>query len=124
MLRPPLWRSFLPTVTGLQVQVGICGVHYLRSPHCFIDTSGKVRVWSWDNPEHMTKLETPVFSGEVKDLDWDSESKKIVAVGDGSPMVGTDTQEVFYMYRWRKYLHGTPATAWERWWDTISAYFL
>ena len=54
-----------------------------------LDTSGKVRVWSWDNPEHMTKLETPVFSGEVKDLDWDSESKKIVAVGDGSPMVAT-----------------------------------
>jgi hypothetical protein len=46
-----------------------------------------VRVWSWDNPEHITKLETPVFAGEIKDLDWDSESKKIVAVGDGSPMV-------------------------------------
>jgi hypothetical protein len=32
-------------------------------------------------------LETSVFAGEVKDLDWDNESKKIVAVGDGAPMV-------------------------------------
>jgi hypothetical protein len=29
----------------------------------------------------------PVFAGEVKDLDWDHESKKIVAVGDGSGQV-------------------------------------
>ena len=34
----------------------------------------------------MTKLELPVFAGEIKDLDWDFESKKIVAVGDGSPL--------------------------------------
>ena len=46
------------------------------------DVTGKVRVWSWDNPEHLTKLETPVFAGAVNDLDWDMESKKIVAVGD------------------------------------------
>ncbi len=48
------------------------------------DTSGKVRVWSWDNPEHLTKLETSVFAGSVTDLDWDSESKKLVVVGEGS----------------------------------------
>ena len=42
------------------------------------DVSGKVRVWSWDNPEHLTKLETTVFSGPVFDLDWDMEAKKIV----------------------------------------------
>ena len=48
------------------------------------DTSGKVRVWAWDNPEHLTKLETQVFAGAVLDLDWDSESKKIVAAGEGS----------------------------------------
>ena len=44
----------------------------------------QVRVWAWDNPEHLTKLETPVFGGGVADLDWDMESKKIVAVGEGS----------------------------------------
>lgn len=48
------------------------------------DASGKVRVWSWDHPEHILKIEVPVFAGEIKDLDWDGESKKIVAVGDGS----------------------------------------
>lgn len=48
------------------------------------DISGKVRVWSWDNPEHLTKLDISVFAGPVFDLDWDTESKKIVAAGDGS----------------------------------------
>jgi hypothetical protein len=33
--------------------------------------------------QHLTKLETPVFAGPVGDLDWDIESKKIVAVGEG-----------------------------------------
>ena len=32
----------------------------------------------------MTKLETQVFAGAVLDLDWDMESKKIVAAGEGS----------------------------------------
>lgn len=48
------------------------------------DLSGKVRIWSWDNPEHILRLELAVFAGEVYDLDWDFESKKIVAVGEGS----------------------------------------
>lgn len=47
----------------------------------------QVRVWAWDNPEHLTKLETPVFAGGIADLDWDMESKKIVAVGEGSGMM-------------------------------------
>lgn len=51
------------------------------------DTSGKVRVWSWDNPEHLTKLETGVFAGSISDLDWDSESKKLVVAGDGSGLL-------------------------------------
>ena len=48
------------------------------------DVSGKIRVWSWDHPEHLTKLETLVFAGGVADLDWDNESKKIAVVGDGT----------------------------------------
>lgn len=50
------------------------------------DSAGKVRVWSWDNPEHLLKIEIPVFSGPVQDLDWDHEAKKIVAVGEGGQM--------------------------------------
>lgn len=48
------------------------------------DVSGKVRVWAWDNPEHLTKLETSVFAARVYDLDWDSESKKLAVCGDGT----------------------------------------
>jgi hypothetical protein len=77
-------------VIGLQVLVRYLA---LESPHLTlpltVDVSGKLRVWSWDNPEHLMKLELPVFSGAIKDLDWDHESKKIVAVGDGSPLVGS-----------------------------------
>ena len=51
------------------------------------DNSGKVRVWSWDNPEHPLKLETPVFNGPIRDIDWDFESKKIVAVGEGGMLM-------------------------------------
>jgi WD40 repeat protein len=48
------------------------------------DATGKVRIWSWDNPEHILKLEVQVVGGgEVKDIDWDMESKRIVAVGEG-----------------------------------------
>lgn len=85
-----------------------------------VDTSGKVRVWSWDNPEHMTKLETAVFSGDVKDLDWDSESKKIIAVGDGAASVNfmaihihlftiysVTKTSLFLFFRWQRFLPGT-----------------
>lgn len=51
------------------------------------DVTGKVRVWSWDNPEHLTKLELPAFAAAVYDLDWDHESKKIVVCGDGSGVI-------------------------------------
>jgi WD repeat-containing protein 1 (actin-interacting protein 1) len=42
---------------------------------------------SYDNPEHTLKIEVPVFAGEVKDLSWDPESKRIVAVGDGRALM-------------------------------------
>ncbi|OQR96298.1 hypothetical protein THRCLA_07321 [Thraustotheca clavata] len=51
------------------------------------DISGKVRVWSYDNPEHTLKVEVPVFAGEIKDLSWDPDSKRIVAVGDGRTLL-------------------------------------
>jgi len=50
------------------------------------DSAGKIKIWSWDNPEHLLKIEVPVFSGPVQDLDWDDEAKKIVAVGEGGQM--------------------------------------
>ncbi len=50
------------------------------------DASGKVRVWSWDNPEHQLKAEIHALGGAIKDIAWDPESKRIVAVGDGGGM--------------------------------------
>jgi len=47
------------------------------------DAAGKVRIWAWDNPEHQLKKEHHVFSGSVRDLAWDSENKRICAVGEG-----------------------------------------
>lgn len=48
------------------------------------DSSGKVRVWSWTHKEKLLKVEVQVFSGPVRDLDWDFENKKITAAGEGS----------------------------------------
>lgn len=47
------------------------------------DVAGNVRVWAYDTDEHMCKLALVAFAGEIKDLCWDPESKRIVAVGDG-----------------------------------------
>jgi WD40 repeat protein len=47
------------------------------------DETGKVRVWAYDNPEHTCKVEVMAFAGEIKDLTWDPDSKRIIAVGDG-----------------------------------------
>jgi WD repeat-containing protein 1 (actin-interacting protein 1) len=51
------------------------------------DAGGKLRIWSWDNPEHLTKLDHPAFAGGIKDIDWDFESKKVVLVGEGSGLL-------------------------------------
>jgi WD40 repeat protein len=48
------------------------------------DAAGFLRVWAWDNPEHILKVEVQVFAGAIKDVQWDGESKRIVAVGAGS----------------------------------------
>lgn len=51
------------------------------------DTSGKVRVWSWDNPEHILKIEVPALGGSISDLDWDMESKRIVVCGESGGLM-------------------------------------
>ena len=47
------------------------------------DAVGNVRIWDTVNPEHTLKNEVKVIAGEIKDLAWDSESKRIIAVGNG-----------------------------------------
>lgn len=47
------------------------------------DSSGKVRVWAWNNVQHTLKFECPALGGEVEDVAWCGESKRILAVGAG-----------------------------------------
>ena len=47
------------------------------------DKSGKVRIWDTVNKEHILKYEYQPFAGEIRDLAWDGESKRIVVCGEG-----------------------------------------
>jgi len=46
------------------------------------DAKGKLRVWSYDNDEHLPKLTLQALNGPIRDLDWDFESKRLVIVGE------------------------------------------
>lgn len=52
------------------------------------DTSGTVRVWDTVGEEHILKNEVKALSGRINDLAWDSESQRIIAVGDGRSQFG------------------------------------
>ena len=53
------------------------------------DTSGSVRVWDLASGSMILKLQTQCLSGTVKDLAWDSESKRIIVVGEGRERFGS-----------------------------------
>lgn len=46
------------------------------------DARGKLRVWAYDNPEHLCKLDLQVLNGKITDLAWDGDGKRIVIVGE------------------------------------------
>ncbi|UMM41076.1 hypothetical protein L5515_017498 [Caenorhabditis briggsae] len=52
------------------------------------DIHGNVRIWDTTQTTHILKTTIPVFSGPVKDIAWDSESKRIAAVGEGRERFG------------------------------------
>ncbi|ODQ54063.1 tricorn protease domain 2-containing protein [Saitoella complicata NRRL Y-17804] len=52
------------------------------------DASGAVRVWDCAGTDQILKLETKPIAGALKDLAWDSESKRLIAVGDGKERFG------------------------------------
>ncbi|KAI8923046.1 quinon protein alcohol dehydrogenase-like superfamily [Entophlyctis helioformis] len=52
------------------------------------DVQGNIRIWDTTQEENIIKTETKVFSGRVTDLDWDFESKRIIAVGEGKDRFG------------------------------------
>ncbi|KAJ7717627.1 WD40 repeat-like protein [Mycena maculata] len=52
------------------------------------DALGTVRVWDTVGEEQVLKGEYRVISGRINDLEWDGESKRIIAVGDGREKFG------------------------------------
>ncbi|KAK7044799.1 WD40 repeat-like protein [Favolaschia claudopus] len=52
------------------------------------DAFGTVRVWDTVGEDQILKGEYKVISGKINDLEWDGESKRIIAVGDGREKFG------------------------------------
>ncbi|EWC46509.1 hypothetical protein DRE_04232 [Drechslerella stenobrocha 248] len=52
------------------------------------DESGMVRVWDCAGEDMNTKGEFPIINGRINDIAWDSESKRIISVGDGKERYG------------------------------------
>ncbi|KII87874.1 hypothetical protein PLICRDRAFT_42397 [Plicaturopsis crispa FD-325 SS-3] len=52
------------------------------------DASGTVRVWDTVGEDQTLKGEYKVISGKINDLEWDGESKRILAVGNGREKFG------------------------------------
>ncbi|KAJ1017998.1 hypothetical protein NDA13_006606 [Ustilago tritici] len=52
------------------------------------DQAGNVRVWDLVGDEQIIKSQVKVIAGRINDLEWDGESKRIIAVGDGRELFG------------------------------------
>lgn len=52
------------------------------------DESGNVLVWDCSQPEMIVKSEFKILSNRINDLAWDADSKRIIAVGNGSDTFG------------------------------------
>ncbi|RDB29946.1 putative WD repeat-containing protein C9G1.05 [Hypsizygus marmoreus] len=52
------------------------------------DANGTVRIWDTVGEDQTLKGEYKVISGRINDLEWDGESKRIIAVGDGREKFG------------------------------------
>lgn len=53
-----------------------------------LDVQGNIRIWDTTQAEHILKLTTRPISGRINDLQWDSESKRIICGGDGKELFG------------------------------------
>ncbi|KAH8101147.1 WD40 repeat-like protein [Cristinia sonorae] len=52
------------------------------------DAAGTVRIWDLVGEDNVLKAEYKVLSGRINDLEWDGDSKRIIAVGDGRDKFG------------------------------------
>jgi WD40 repeat protein len=65
-----VYRGHMATVTCAKFSPSGC---YVASA----DIRGKLRVWSYDNEEHLCKLDLNVLTGPIRDISWDFESKRV-----------------------------------------------
>ncbi|TIB81385.1 WD40 repeat-like protein [Wallemia mellicola] len=52
------------------------------------DVTGTVRVWDIVGEDKVLKSEVKVTSGRINDLDWDGDSQRIIAIGEGRDSFG------------------------------------
>ncbi|ORZ01469.1 WD40-repeat-containing domain protein [Syncephalastrum racemosum] len=52
------------------------------------DAHGNVRIWDTVNEEHLLKNEIRPISNKIKDIAWDADSQRLIAVGDGKERFG------------------------------------
>ncbi|KAE9417353.1 hypothetical protein Angca_003459 [Angiostrongylus cantonensis] len=52
------------------------------------DTAGNVRIWDTTNVTHILKATYQVFSGSVRDIAWNDDSKRLAVVGEGRERFG------------------------------------
>ncbi|KAH3678561.1 hypothetical protein WICMUC_001370 [Wickerhamomyces mucosus] len=52
------------------------------------DESGNVKIWDTISDDLILKGEYQILNGPINDISWDSESKRIIAVGNGKELYG------------------------------------
>ncbi|CAI4220980.1 unnamed protein product [Auanema sp. JU1783] len=52
------------------------------------DANGNVRIWDTVNSTHILKATYPVFHGNVRDIAWNDDSKRLAVVGEGRERFG------------------------------------
>jgi WD40 repeat protein len=69
-----VYRGHMATVTAAKFSPSGC---YVASA----DQRGKLRIWSYDNEEHLCKLDLNVLTGPIRGISWDMESKRVSKLG-------------------------------------------
>ena len=77
-VRAFVYRGHTAQVTAARFSPSGC---YVASA----DVRGRLRVWSYDNEEHLCRLDlATALAGPIRDISWDFESKRLCLVGEGS----------------------------------------
>ncbi|CAI5454634.1 unnamed protein product [Caenorhabditis angaria] len=52
------------------------------------DQNGNIRIWDTTQTTHILKATYPIFSGPVRDIAWNDDSKRLAVVGEGKERFG------------------------------------